>query len=89
MVITLGGKCDDVVVRQDITVRSDDLAPTGASSPGRAEIVVPIQGWPHSHPDWGDGPGPSARHNGDMDKSLISDRLRHPSRMPRLDGSVI
>jgi hypothetical protein len=32
MVITPGRQCDDLVVRQDMTVRSDDLAPTGAAS---------------------------------------------------------
>ena len=41
-----------------------------------------MQGWPHSHPDWGDGLGSFVRHDGDMDKSRISDRLRHPSCMP-------
>jgi len=44
---------------------------------------------PHSHPDWGDGLELSARHDGDMNKSLISDRLCHPRCMSRLDGSVI
>jgi hypothetical protein len=47
-----GWQCDDVVVRLDVTVRSD----------------VPIQGWPYSHPDWGDGLELFARHDGGMDK---------------------
>jgi hypothetical protein len=62
-----------MVVCLDVTVRSD----------------VPVQGWPYSHPDWGDELELSARHDSDMDKSLTSDRLRYPRCMPRLDGSVI
>jgi len=68
-----GRQCDDVVVRQDENVRSD----------------VPVQGWPQSHPDWGDELELLARHDGDMDKSRIPDRLRHPRLHARLDGSVI